>query len=88
MREEFADCEARLISLLRRRFGHAEFRPGPDRCGVGPALARYFAGEVHAIDALQIAPGGRAFQQLAWHALRTIGITDQRYGFTQLMSRF
>jgi methylated-DNA-[protein]-cysteine S-methyltransferase len=51
--------------------------PAPAREGKPPreiaaALAAYFAGDVRAIDALQVDPQGTDFQRRVWAALRTI----------------
>lgn len=45
------------------------------RAGTEPlqhALASYFAGDVHAFDALDVDPRGTAFQRRVWLALRSI----------------
>jgi len=71
-RYERTSPETRLLADLRRRFGDAT----PERvdAGRGPArkLARYFAGDVHAIDDLPADPGGTPFQAAVWKRLREI----------------
>src|SRR4029077_20386407 len=43
-----------------------------DSNGVHDALAAYFAGDVDALDALEVAPQGTAFKQIVWKALREV----------------
>jgi len=55
--------------------------PADDPAGVATAVRRYFAGDVHAIDALPVAPTGTAFQRAVWAALRRIPVgTTVSYG--------
>ena len=65
---EWKDCEARMRRWLRG----ATFVPGRTRSAPHAALARYFAGDVAAIDALAVHPEGTAFQHSVWRALRAI----------------
>lgn len=70
---DFADCEGRLHRLLTRRLGpDHRLTPGAPPPAVAQALARYFAGEVTAIDAVPVVLGGSDFQNRAWAALREI----------------
>ena len=46
-----------------------EARPPPE---IAAALAAYFAGDLRAIDAMDVDPEGTPFQQRVWAALRTI----------------
>lgn len=68
---DFSDCEERMETLLRRRFGavSAEERTGSDASG---ALQAYFAGDFGALDRLAIAPRGTEFQQTIWRELRGV----------------
>ncbi|MBS7697678.1 MAG: methylated-DNA--[protein]-cysteine S-methyltransferase [Chelatococcus sp.] len=71
---DFADCEARLLALLRR--GRRTASPAIER-GAAPValkrrLADYFGGDVSAIDGIVLAPRGTNFQQVVWAALRTV----------------
>src|SRR5262249_17735860 len=43
-----------------------------DSSGVHDALTAYFAGDVDALDAIQIAPVGTGFKQVVWKALREV----------------
>src|SRR5579862_8207168 len=60
----------------RQRFqrGHSngELVTRSDPFGHSAALARYFAGEIGALDAIPVAFSGTAFQEKVWTALRTI----------------
>jgi methylated-DNA-[protein]-cysteine S-methyltransferase len=44
----------------------------PDPGGAVRALTRYFAGDVHAVDELEVAGRGTEFQRRVWRALRTV----------------
>ncbi|HVZ37530.1 MAG TPA: MGMT family protein, partial [Polyangiaceae bacterium] len=72
------------ICLLGWIEGHARFeqrgpsqvfqssRHAADPHGSSSALRAYFAGDVHAIDELPVAPHGTGFQLEVWSALREI----------------
>jgi methylated-DNA-[protein]-cysteine S-methyltransferase len=47
-------------------------QPARDPAGVATALGRYFAGDRHALDGLDVDPDGTPFQRRVWAALRTI----------------
>ncbi|HEY0213278.1 MAG TPA: methylated-DNA--[protein]-cysteine S-methyltransferase [Paenirhodobacter sp.] len=68
---EYADLLERLHRLLARR-GEYVLEPGPVPQGVEQAVARYFNGDLAAIQALPVMLAGTPFQMLAWNALRTI----------------
>ena len=58
---------------LARRFGaELRLRDAKDPQGVVGALGAYFAGELRAIDALPVDPGGTDFQRAVWAELRRI----------------
>jgi len=71
---DWADHESRMLQLLGRYCGKAGFtltlakNPG----GLSAALARYFKGDLAAIDPLATQTGGTAFQRDIWDALRRI----------------
>src|SRR5262245_23411461 len=69
---EFTDVEDRLTAQLARRFGRFVLRRRHDPLGVREKLDAYFAGDLHAIDAIAVNPGGTPFQQAVWRALRNI----------------
>jgi len=70
---DFADHEDRLHRLLKRRL-RAGYRLAGGRvpAPITRSLAAYFGGELRALDTVRIAPGGTAFQQTVWSALREI----------------
>lgn len=69
---DFEDHEARLQRLLRRHYGACVLAPAiaPETLRAG--LARFFAGDLAAIDALPVRTNGTAFQRRVWTALRGI----------------
>ena len=70
---DFEECEARLRSLLHTQHGRSDALPSARAPrAVRDAFARYFAGELTALDALEVHAGGRAFQRRVWTALRAI----------------
>lgn len=71
---EFADHEDRLQRSLRLHYRAAGFSltPAEDPAGHCTALAAYFAGDLGAIEGIEVATGGTAFQRSVWQALRRI----------------
>jgi methylated-DNA-[protein]-cysteine S-methyltransferase len=57
---------------LENRFGDFSFEEDPRGGSAIEALRRYFAGDVFALDAIEVDTGGTPFQQLVWRALRRI----------------
>jgi methylated-DNA-[protein]-cysteine S-methyltransferase len=57
---------------VRRRFPDEPFESSGDPGGCSAAFARYFNGDLTAIDALPVDPGGTQFQSIVWRALRSI----------------
>jgi methylated-DNA-[protein]-cysteine S-methyltransferase len=75
------DAEARLVKRLRGRFPEAEVLAGGRNAGPVRALERYFAGDVRAIDALNVDAGGDGFHARVWRELRRIPAGETRtYG--------
>ena len=66
--EGWPDRRARLV----KRFGDVDLRRAADSAGVSSRLAAYFAGDLGALDAIPVDPGGTPFQRRVWAALRTI----------------
>jgi methylated-DNA-[protein]-cysteine S-methyltransferase len=62
---------------LERRFPGMSLAAG-DGGDVRLALERYLAGDLHAIEALAVDPGGTAFQAAVWQALRRIPAGETR----------
>jgi methylated-DNA-[protein]-cysteine S-methyltransferase len=69
---DFSDFDARMRMLLGHRFGAFELAPARDPLGATSTLARYFAGDLTACDALPVNAGGTPYQQRVWQRLRTI----------------
>ena len=71
---DWTDYEARMRRLLSRQYAKIGFRlePAPVLNWATDAIARYFAGELDAIDALSVKTEGTHFQREVWGALRTI----------------
>ena len=68
----FEDHWARFRGDLERRFGSFSFEEDPLGGAPAAALRRYFAGDLDALDAIEIDTGGTPFQQSVWRALRRI----------------
>jgi len=71
---DWADYETRLRRLLRRHYGTVALSVGRAPETVRRALDRYFGGDLAALDAIDCATGGTAFQRAVWAALRTIPV--------------
>jgi methylated-DNA-[protein]-cysteine S-methyltransferase len=69
---DYREYESRMAKLLARRYAAVEFQRASDPLGLKRVLERYFAGDVHALDAIPVRTGGSAFQEMVWKALRTI----------------
>jgi methylated-DNA-[protein]-cysteine S-methyltransferase len=70
---DWADHEPRLVRLLRRHYGGVAVAPGAAPAEIRRALDAYFAGDMTALDTIQCATGGTAFQRAVWAGLRAIG---------------
>mgnify|MGYP003449662189 FL=1 len=78
---DWRDYEARMLQLLARHHPGAELHAAPAPAPVSAALEAYFAGELRAIDALEVAAIGTAFQRAVWGALRRIPVgSTHSYG--------
>ncbi|MBW4462029.1 MAG: methylated-DNA--[protein]-cysteine S-methyltransferase [Nodosilinea sp. WJT8-NPBG4] len=69
---DFADYETRLLTLLSKRFAAVTLTPCANPQGLSDRLKAYLAGDLHSFDAVPVNPGGTAFQQQVWLALRQI----------------
>jgi methylated-DNA-[protein]-cysteine S-methyltransferase len=71
---EWTEQDDRLQRSLRLQYGADGFalRRARNPAGLSAALRAYFAGELHAIDALPVATEGTPFQKSVWRALRQI----------------
>jgi methylated-DNA-[protein]-cysteine S-methyltransferase len=61
-----------LQRRLDRRRRAAALRPAPDPDGLAGRLGAYLAGEVDALDGVEVAQPGDPGRQAAWAALRTV----------------
>lgn len=79
---DWEDFETRLVERLRARAGRfALLSSGRTEPRIRDALARYFDGDIHAVDAIACAGRGTPFQEKAWAALRKIPAgTTTSYG--------
>lgn len=78
---EFDDHKARLHRGLREHHGEVELTEVPAPAEIADAMARYFAGEREALDALRTATAGSELQRRVWTALRRIPAgTTTTYG--------
>ncbi len=70
----WAGDEAHLLPSLEHHLGKDQFSiaPGQNPGGLSDAIARYFAGDLSAIDALPVQTSGTIFQRQVWSALREI----------------
>ena len=69
---DFADCEQRMMTLLKQRYDQVHLTQVTDPCGFSSRVGSYFAGDYHCLDTIPIHTGGTTFQQQVWLALRTI----------------
>lgn len=69
---EFHDREGRLTRLLHIHYGARPLQERRAPAVIRDALAGYFAGDLRAIDRLEVATAGTPFQRDVWAALRTI----------------
>ena len=69
---DYADYEARMRSLLERRFGGLRLERRPEANEFGRRMEAYFAADLAALDAVPVDGGGTEFQRRVWAALRTI----------------
>jgi methylated-DNA-[protein]-cysteine S-methyltransferase len=78
---DFADHQARLKRGLREHYGSVEAVEAPAPAGIADAIARYFAGELTALDAVQTETAGSELQRRVWAALRRLPAgTTTSYG--------
>ena len=70
----WTEQESELRRFLARHYAPArvELTTARNPHGLTDRLAAYFAGDLHAIDAIPVRTAGTAFQQTVWRALREI----------------
>ena len=69
---EFGDHEDRLRRLLHDHYGDYTLHDATAPAPITAALDAYFRGDLDALNTVQTATAGTAFQREVWHALRTI----------------
>ena len=69
---DYADCRGRLTRLLQWRYHQFRLSEAAKPLGATQQLRAYLGGELDALDSIQVDPGGTAFQQKVWAALRGI----------------
>lgn len=78
---DFADHKARLHRGLGEHYGEVELTEIPAPGQIADALARYFDGELEALNELRTATAGSELQRRVWAALRRIPAgTTTTYG--------
>jgi methylated-DNA-[protein]-cysteine S-methyltransferase len=78
---DFAAQEKRLQRGLREHYGSVPLTATPAPPQIAQAIARYFSGELRAIDSLTTATAGSDLQRKVWAALRHIPAgTTTTYG--------
>lgn len=68
----FGSRETPARQALNRWYPGEIITHGADPAGAATALAKYFSGQLDALDALEVELNGTAFQQRVWHALRMV----------------
>jgi len=69
---DFAERIARLRRGLHEHYGTHELIDVPPPIAIADALRRYFGGDAHAFDGINVATGGTDLQRDVWAALRRI----------------
>jgi methylated-DNA-[protein]-cysteine S-methyltransferase len=87
----FADHDEGMRRMLERQYGEKGFAlaPAANPGGLTARIEAYFGGDLHAIDALPVAPVGTPFQRAVWTALREIpcGSTTSYSALAQRIGR-
>jgi methylated-DNA-[protein]-cysteine S-methyltransferase len=83
----FAERDDSVWAMLARRYGaDAEIGESDGRHPAATALQAYFAGDLHALDAVVVDPHGTPFQQRVWRELRAIPV-GQTASYAQIAQR-
>lgn len=71
---DWADYEDRMLRLLRLHYGKDGFTlvPANNPRGLREKMNRYFAGDIHAIDNIEVETAGTPFQRSVWKELRNV----------------
>jgi methylated-DNA-[protein]-cysteine S-methyltransferase len=73
---DFANYEARMMSLLTQRYESVELVPHSNPLGFTARLQAYLAGDLTSLADIPVKMGGTAFQQQIWSKLREIPIGE------------
>ena len=73
---DFSHIWAVKRKRLERRFGALELVDAINPDGLADKLSAYFAGDLRAVDDIEVDPGGTAFQRKVWRELRAIPAGD------------
>jgi methylated-DNA-[protein]-cysteine S-methyltransferase len=68
----FGEEDARVRETLGRWYPGDAIEPHPDPAGAATCLSKYFAGQLDAVDAVDVELNGTPFQKRVWHALRSV----------------
>jgi methylated-DNA-[protein]-cysteine S-methyltransferase len=71
---DWMDYEDRMLRLLRLHYGKDRYTLVPTRNphGLRDTMERYFSGDIHAIDDVEVKTAGTPFQRSVWNELRNI----------------
>jgi len=71
---DWVDFEERMLRLLRLQYGKDGFKlvPAHNPHGLRDMMNRYFAGDIEAIDGIEVETAGTPFQRSVWNELRNI----------------
>jgi methylated-DNA-[protein]-cysteine S-methyltransferase len=69
---DFEDYEQRMRQLLQKRYGSFELEPKSNPLGISSLICAYLEGDYQGVTQIPVNPGGTAFQQQVWSALRSI----------------
>jgi methylated-DNA-[protein]-cysteine S-methyltransferase len=71
---DFADCEARMLGLLRKRYPAFKLVETIDPLGFSTKIRAYLNGDLRSLERIPLNGGGTEFQQQVWQMLQTIPI--------------
>lgn len=83
---DFADHEDRMRRLMRRHYGDQPIGEGAVPAGLAEVFGGYFAGDLDALDGLEMRTNGTLFQRRVWAALRSIP-SGETLSYKQLAER-
>lgn len=69
---DFDDCRDRMLALLAIRDDSPNLVSSRDPFGISSCIAAYLAGDIAAVDSIDVDCGGTPFQEQVWSALRAI----------------